>query len=59
MTRQEVIDAGYKYYCPGCNKVFKEIPKENYEDGHGGRQINMCRCGCDLVVDLITDELAK
>lgn len=45
---KELIEQGYKYRCLDCNTVFKELRQELYEDGHGGRFIDMCRCGCDL-----------
>lgn len=48
MTRDEAIAKGYKHYCLKCHKVYKEVPKQTYEDGHGGRLIDMCRCGSDL-----------
>ena len=48
-TRQEMINEGYVWYCLGCNMAFKKKPTENYEDGHRGRQMEMChRCGSDL-----------
>jgi hypothetical protein len=46
---KELIDKGYAYRCLGCNKVYKVKRQEPYEDGHGGRFIDMCgSCGCDL-----------
>lgn len=48
MDRNEAISLGYHYYCMGCSKVYREIPTEHYEDGHGGRRMEMCNCGCDL-----------
>jgi len=39
---------GYQFVCIGCNTVYRQKPQEWYEDGHNGRFINMCRCGCDL-----------
>jgi len=39
---------GYMHVCLGCHTVYKEKRQELYEDGHGGRYIDMCRCGCDL-----------
>jgi len=39
---------GGKNICLGCHKVYENIPKQNYEDGHGGRMIDMCGCGSDL-----------
>jgi len=48
MTREEAITEGYKWYCLKCNTVFKDKPTQNYEDGHGGRLLEMCRCGSDL-----------
>ena len=51
-TRQEMIDDGYTVYCLQCNKCYKTPPNEQYEDGHGGRRLEMCRCGCDLFSQL-------
>lgn len=48
-TLREVYDQGYRRVCIACRKVFKEAPTEWYEDGHGGRHLEMCRCGCDLI----------
>ncbi|HCR41769.1 TPA: hypothetical protein DIV45_00105 [Patescibacteria group bacterium] len=56
MTREEALAKDYLYYCLNCNKVYKELPVENYEDGHGGRNLQMCKCGCDLFADLKTDQ---
>jgi len=39
---------GYQWVCFGCNTVYKQKPQELYENGHGGRFIDMCRCGSDL-----------
>ncbi len=48
MTRDEVIAKGYWYYCFSCSRVYKTKPTQQYEDGHGGRGLELCRCGCDL-----------
>ena len=34
--------------CMGCGRVYKNSPTVEYEDGHGGRFLEMCSCGCDL-----------
>ena len=47
-TKEEMKKEGYTVYCLACHTCYKETPMENYEDGHGDRQIPMCRCGCDL-----------
>lgn len=39
--------------CLGCNTAYKKKPTQDYNDGHGGRDIEMCRCGCDLFVELV------
>lgn len=39
---------GYRWVCIGCNTVYREKPQWLYEDGHGGRYIDICKCGCDL-----------
>jgi len=55
MTKEEAIASGKPYACLGCHSVYAVIPTEEYEDGHGGRLIDMChRCGCDLFIDLRT-----
>ncbi len=42
-------EKGYNSVCLGCNTVYKEKPTEIYEDGHGGRFLEICcRCGSDL-----------
>jgi len=56
-TRQEMIDEGLLYFCANCKSCFKKVPVEEYEDGHGGRLLTMCRCGCDLIVSLETNNL--
>ncbi len=53
MTRDEAITKGYRYFCLKCGTVYKTIPTESYEDGHGGRMLDMCRCGCDLFDRLV------
>lgn len=59
MTRQEAIAAGYTVYCIKCNKTYRHTPTKQYEDGHGGRQLPMCRCGCDLFANLTDDSQVK
>ena len=56
MNRQEAIDKGYRIYCLGCGTVYKQAPTLEYEDGHGGRMINMCPCGSDLFTNLADEE---
>ena len=51
-TREEMIQEGMKYYCINCKKCYIHLPTESYEDGHGGRVLNMCRCGSDLFAKL-------
>jgi hypothetical protein len=52
MTKEEAIAEGYIWFCLGCNKAYKQKPTEQYEDGHGGRRLEMCSCGCDLFARL-------
>jgi len=54
-TREECIRDGYLFYCLGCATAYKKIPQEWYEDGHGGRYIDMCRCGSDLFANMKDD----
>lgn len=48
MTKNEAIKEGFKYYCLYCGRIYKKVPQVEYEDGHGGRWIDMCCCGSDL-----------
>lgn len=53
MNRQEAIDNDTPYACLGCNRTYRCIPTEWYEDGHGGHDISMCpHCGSDVFTDL-------
>lgn len=45
---KELMGEGYRWRCLKCNTVYKEKRVELFEDGHGGRSLDMCRCGCDL-----------
>lgn len=54
MTRDEAIAKGYQVYCLECNTVYRTPPTEQYEDGHDGRRLEMCRCGSDLFGSLIS-----
>jgi len=53
-TPKELLKEGYRYGCIGCNTAYKDVPWEDYPDGHGGRPLAMCRCGCDIIVDFET-----
>ena len=48
----ELIEKGYRYICIGCRTVYKEKGQEFVEDGHGGHDMDMCRCGSDLFEEL-------
>jgi len=48
----ELLTDGYRWQCLVCGLVYKNKPQEDYEDGHGGRSINMCHCGNDLFGEL-------
>jgi hypothetical protein len=54
-TREKMIAEGCKYYCLNCHICYVHIPVEIYEDGHGGRLLNMCKCGSDLFAHLSDD----
>jgi hypothetical protein len=62
---EDLKKEGYKYVCMGCNTVYKEKPERWYEDGHGGRYIDMCRCDCDLfgtvdgIMNIIKEQISK
>jgi hypothetical protein len=49
---QALVEAGAKYICLGCHKVYQRKPEQEYEDGHGGRDLEMCGCGSDLFEDI-------
>ncbi|MBD3282104.1 MAG: hypothetical protein GF387_00640 [Candidatus Portnoybacteria bacterium] len=49
---RELIEEGYKYVCLHCKTAYKSKRREPYEDGHGGRHIEMCKCGSDLFEEL-------
>lgn len=40
--------AEYNWICMRCDKKYVTKPGYEYEDGHGGRWIEMCSCGSDL-----------
>jgi len=58
LTLREAFDQGYRRVCIGCNTVFKpgEVRKEFCDDGHGGRDIEMCKCGSDLIGNIIEED---
>ena len=58
-TREESIKEGNRFYCANCKVTYKEVPTEVYEDGHGGRLLTMCRCGCDIICSLSDDSLVN
>lgn len=43
---------GAKYVCLGCHKPYQRKRTEHYEDGHGGRLLEMYVCGSDLFEDI-------
>lgn len=49
---EKLKEKGAKYVCLNCTKVYQKIREELYEDGHGGRMIQMCTCGSDLFEDI-------
>jgi len=55
-SREDAIKAGKKYYCAHCRKTYATVPTEWYEDGHGGRFLTMCSCGCDIICSLVSDK---
>ena len=62
---EKLKDKGAKYICIGCHKTYETKRTELYEDGHGGRMLEMCTCGSDLFEDIDSflkhyrDELKK
>jgi hypothetical protein len=59
-SRDEMLGKGYRYYCMVCNTVYKKIPRENYETGHGGRMRLCCKkCGDNLICSLADDKLVE
>lgn len=55
LTREQAKEEGYVWFCLACHKIYKEKRTEQYEDGHGGRKLEMCSCGCDLFDKLKLD----
>ena len=49
---KELKSAGGKFVCLSCKRVYEKKPMQFYEDGHGGRDIEMCVCGCDLLDEI-------
>ena len=49
---QALEKQGARHHCLGCNRLYNQKPKEWYEDGHGGRFLEMCGCGSDLFDDI-------
>jgi hypothetical protein len=47
-NRDELISEGMRWICLNCGRCYRDKPKESYEDGHGIRLLEMCRCGSDL-----------
>ncbi len=58
LSLRELYNDGYRRVCLNCNSVFKQdnVRTEPYEDGHGGRIIEMCNCSCDLIGYIIKGE---
>jgi len=55
---KEMKKQGAKYACLNCKKLYEQKRTEPYEDGHGGRMLEMCPCGSDLfstIDELIAD----
>jgi hypothetical protein len=49
---EEFLKQGYRVKCLICGKIYKDTPRKWYEDGHGGRNIEICSCGSDLFINL-------
>lgn len=45
---EELVLDGARYICLGCKKVYATKPEKIYDDGHGGRMMEMCSCDSDL-----------
>ncbi len=52
---------GYDFVCSDCYLAYKEKPTKTYEDGHGGRLLEICGCGSDIftTTEKQIDELRK
>lgn len=57
--RREALGEGYRYYCFRCRRIYKELPKQSYEDGLKGRQITVCGCGCDIFTNIKDSKLVN
>jgi len=49
---KELKNKGANYICLNCKQIYAEKPVQLYEDGHGGKDIEMCSCGSDLFDDI-------
>lgn len=49
----KLIDRNIGYICVACNTAYENLPKADYEYGHGGRELNICRCGSDMIIPAI------
>jgi len=60
-TIEDFYAKGFRRVCLSCNTLFEpdKVRKEDYDDGHGGRPIEMCKCGCDLIGHIIKNEDGK
>jgi hypothetical protein len=61
MTKQEAIEKGAKYYCPGCGTAYTYIPK--YWDDRAsceGAYFTQCKhCDCDIILHLEDDSIVR
>ena len=43
-----MLQTGFRYICVRCHALHRKPRQEYYDDGHAGRMIDMCSCGCDI-----------
>lgn len=49
---KKLREKGAKHVCLNCTKVYQKKREEVYENGHGGRLLEMCTCGSHLFQDI-------
>ena len=60
-SRDEMLAAGYKYFCMECSTCYKEVPTKEHHTGYG-RVLDIPCCprdGCDLICHLSDNTLVK
>ncbi len=59
LKREDAIKSGYQIYCLECKSIYITVPTQWYEDGHGGRNIQKCICGCTEFIYLHDNKIVQ